>query len=290
MACGAGIEAGAATRRTRFGQAARRAGQLFEQRPLLFEDLASRARTDETRARRIRRGADADDQAARARMGIDDPRAGARSTLLVQDFEPFAVVERAQRLGRHALEAPGVLFAAARHRRIFEGHGQALGTRLVLLGFGLQRGAQRCGEAAPATSGEAGEVLLECVDARVGFELIRVLGRQRNAFGAYDDADGARLTIGRPRVLGHLRNLAGHEVAVAQRARELEMQLRKTQRQTLTRRPAAGCGPHNKCVGCDGLTQTSEAGFDRSSSETPHIVRLAVEPHPGGQRRANLRR
>ena len=164
------------------------------------------------------------------------------------------------------------------------------GARLVLLGLGLQRGAQRRGEAAPATSGQAGEVLLECVDARVGFELIRILGRQRNAFGAYDDADGARLTIGRARVLGHLRDLAGHEVAVAERARELEMQLRKTQRQTLTGRPAVGRGPHNKCVGCDGLTQTSEAGFDRSSSETPHIVRLAVEPHPGGQRRANLRR
>ena len=53
-------------------------------------------------------------------------------------------------------------------------------------------------------------MLLECVDARVGFQLIRVLGWQRNAFGAYYDADGARLTIGRACVFGHLRNLVGH--------------------------------------------------------------------------------
>src|SRR6185437_13349792 len=77
---------------------------------------------------------------------------------------------------------------------------------------------------------------------------------------------------------------------VLERAGELEVELWKAQGQTLAGGPAAWSSPDDERVGGRVVTQAGEAGFDRSSGKPPHIVRLAVEPHPGGQRRANLRR
>src|SRR5215471_16004083 len=79
-------------------------------------------------------------------------------------------------------------------------------------------------------------------------------------------------------------------MAFAERAREFQVQLRKAKRQALARGPAGRCGPHDQRVGGRILAKASEAGFDRSSCKAPHVVRFAVEPHPSGQRRANLRR
>ena len=175
-------------------------------------------------------------------------------------------------------------------RGLFEGHGQPLGAGFVFARFGFERRAQRRGEPTPAPARQVGEVLLERIDACVRLGGIDVLGRQRDAFGVHDHADGAWLTIGRAGVFGDLRDLGRDEVAVAQGADEFEMQLRKAQRQALAGRPATGRGPDDERIGCSVLAQASETSFDRSSCKAPHVVRLAVEPHPGGQRRANLRR
>jgi hypothetical protein len=100
-------------------------------------------------------------------MRVDHPSAGARAAFVVEDLEPFAVVQRPQRVGAHAFEAPHVLFATVGQRRLFERHGQALGTRLVLAGFGLERRAQRGGESTPAPVCQVRKVLFERIDADV---------------------------------------------------------------------------------------------------------------------------
>src|SRR5262249_52886149 len=155
----------------------------------------------ETAARRVGGGAHADDERTSARVCVNDARARSRTSLIVQDLEPLTIVERTQRFGGHAFQPPDVLFAAMRERRVLEGDGQPLGTSLVLAGFGLERGAQRRGEAAPAPTGQPREVLLEHVDTWVGLERIGIFRRQRYAIGVHDDANGAWLAIRRPRIL-----------------------------------------------------------------------------------------
>src|SRR5437764_3059872 len=105
-----------------------------------------------------------------------------------------------------------------------------------------------------------------------------------------DDADGAGLTIRRTRVFTDLRNFGSGQVSVGEGAGEFEVQLRKAQRQALAACPARWSGPDDERVGGRVLAKASKTGFDRSSCKAPHIVRLAVEPHPCGQRRANLSR
>ena len=68
-------------------------------------------------AGRIGRRAHADDQRTRTGMRVDDACAGARAALIVEDLEPLAVVQGAQRFDGDALQAPDVLFAAVRQRR-----------------------------------------------------------------------------------------------------------------------------------------------------------------------------
>src|SRR5579864_844878 len=131
---------------------------------------------------------------------------------------------------------------------------------------------------------------LQHLHARIRLENRLILGRERNALGMNDDANGARLAIRRPSIFADLRDLAGEQVAFIQGTAEFEMQLRKAQRQSFTGRPTRWCGPDDERVGRRVLAQASKTGFDRSSSQAPHVIRFAVEPHPGGQRRANLRR
>jgi len=210
--------------------------------------------------------------------------------VLVEDLQPFAIVQRAQRLHRDALQPPDVLFTTMRQRRILERDGQPLGARFVLARFGFESRAQRCREAAPAAAGQLGEVAFERVDPGVGLGGVGVFRRQRNALGPHDHAHRPRLAVWRARVFGHLGHFGSDQVSVSERANELEVKLREAQRQALARRPATGRGPDDKRIGSGVLAKASEAGFDRSSCEAWHVVRLAVEPHPCGQRRANLSR
>src|SRR5438270_63564 len=62
----------------------------------------------------------------------------------------------------------------------------------------------------------------------------------------HGDANGARLAVGRSGVLSNLGYLGGDQVTVGEGAGEFEVQLRKAQRQTLARGPAAGRGPDSK--------------------------------------------
>ncbi len=71
---------------------------------------------------------------------------------------------------------------------------------------------------------------LERVYARIGFRCIGVFGRQGDALGTHDHAHGTGLAIGRAGVFGHLRDFGGDQMAVGQRANELEVQLREAQR------------------------------------------------------------
>src|SRR5207253_8562266 len=131
-------------------QATGRARQLFEQRSLLFQDLAARTGSNETTAWWIGRGSDADDQRARAGMRIDNARARTRATLIVQDLEPFAIIQLAQRVDGDALETPHVYFRTMTERRVFEGHSKALGSGFILERFSFECGAQWRGETTPA--------------------------------------------------------------------------------------------------------------------------------------------
>src|SRR5262249_43229064 len=154
---------------------ARRARQLFEQRPLLFQDLAPRTWANEARARRIGRGAHTHDHAASAGVGVDHPRTGARATLLVEHFQPLAVVQLTQCFGGDALDAPEVSLTAVTERGVLEGDRKPLRARFVLARFGLERGAQWRREASPAPTSQPRKVLLERLDTRVGFEDFRVI-------------------------------------------------------------------------------------------------------------------
>src|ERR1700732_4626728 len=110
-------------------------------------------------------------------MRVYDPRAGTHAPFVVETLEPFAIVQGAQRVDGHALQAPDILFATVGEGGVLEGHGQALRSGLVLASFGLQGRAQRSGEPAPATTRQVGEVLLERIDADVRLGRVDILGR-----------------------------------------------------------------------------------------------------------------
>ncbi len=83
-------------------QAASRAGQFFEQGALLLEDLFARTWPDKAGARWIRGGPYAYYERARTGMRVDHPSASARAGLIVEDLQPFAVVQCPQRVDRDA--------------------------------------------------------------------------------------------------------------------------------------------------------------------------------------------
>jgi len=136
-----GIDAGAATSRTRLGRLPVGLANSSSKARFCSRIFLPRARADEARAGWIRRRAHADNERASARVCIDDARARSRTPLVVQYLEPFAVIQGAQRIGGHAFEAPDVFFAAVGERRVFEWNGQPLGAQVVFAGFGFQRGA-----------------------------------------------------------------------------------------------------------------------------------------------------
>ena len=100
-------------------------------------------------------------------MRVDDARRGTRVAFIVENFEPFAVVQGPQRLDGYALEAPHVLLATMGKGGLFEGHRQTLGAGFVLARFRFQGSTQRGSEPAPASASQMREVLFEGIDARV---------------------------------------------------------------------------------------------------------------------------
>ena len=91
-------------------------------------------------------------------MCVNDPRARTRAALIVQDLEPFAIIQLAQRIDGDALETPHVFFRTMTERRVFEGHSKALGSGFILERFSFECGAQWRGETAPAAIGQLREV------------------------------------------------------------------------------------------------------------------------------------
>ncbi len=292
-ACGVGMDDGVATSRTRFGRL-----------PVGLASSSSSARfcsriflRERGRMKPPERGGSDDvrtptDRACPCRMRDDDARGRARAALIVEDLEPFAVVELTQRLGWNTFETPDVFVAAVRRARPRRSGRSGAAVRASSSAASASRAARR-GSTKPPQRWPARRANWRSsrVDAR---------GRAARLPPPRAAAGYARAATTTPTAPGSRSGARASSVtwatltAISRPSPRVQMNSRwscgKRSDKPSPVAQRAGVVHTTRVSAARVLTETSEAGFDRSRSKATHVVRLAVEPHPGGKRRAHVRR